>query len=60
MIHGSYRGPLAGIPATGRPVRISAMHLRRVADGKLTEHWEEICKDGTGQHVTDDPRLSCN
>jgi steroid delta-isomerase-like uncharacterized protein len=39
---GTHRGPFAGIPATGRPVRITAMHLHRVVDGKLTEHWEEI------------------
>ena len=39
---GTHRGPFAGIPATGRPVTITAMHLHRVADGKLTDHWEEI------------------
>jgi steroid delta-isomerase-like uncharacterized protein len=39
---GTHRGPFAGIPATGRPVTITAMHLHRIADGKLTEHWEEI------------------
>jgi steroid delta-isomerase-like uncharacterized protein len=39
---GTHRGPFAGIPATGRPVTITAMHLHRVADGKFTEHWEEI------------------
>jgi steroid delta-isomerase-like uncharacterized protein len=39
---GTHRGPFAGIPATGRPVRITAMHLHRVVDGKLTGHWEEI------------------
>ena len=39
---GTHRGPFAGIPATGRPVTITAMHLHRVADDKLTEHWEEI------------------
>ena len=39
---GTHRGPFGGIPATGRPVTITAMHLHRVADGKLTEHWEEI------------------
>jgi steroid delta-isomerase-like uncharacterized protein len=39
---GTHRGPFAGIPATGRPVTITAIHLHRVADGKLVEHWEEI------------------
>jgi len=39
---GTHRGPFAGILATDRPVTITAMHLHRIADGKLTEHWEEI------------------
>jgi steroid delta-isomerase-like uncharacterized protein len=39
---GTHQGPFAGISATGRLVRITAMHLHRVVDGKLTEHWEEI------------------
>ena len=39
---GTHRGPFAGIPATGRSVTITAMHLHRVADTKLLEHWEEI------------------
>jgi steroid delta-isomerase-like uncharacterized protein len=39
---GTHRGPFAGIPATGRPVTITAIHLHRVADATLIEHWEEI------------------
>ena len=39
---GTHRGPFAGVPATGRPVTITAMHLHRVSDAKLIEHWEEI------------------
>ena len=39
---GTHRGPFAGIAATDRAVTITAMHLHRIADGKLTEHWEEI------------------
>jgi predicted ester cyclase len=39
---GTHQGPFAGIAATGRPVTITAMHLHRVADGQLIEHWEEI------------------
>lgn len=26
----------------GQPLRLSAMHFHRVADGKLAEHWEEL------------------
>ena len=39
---GTHNGPFAGIPATGRPVTITAMHLHRVSGAKLTEHWEQI------------------
>ena len=39
---GTHRGPFAGIPATGQPVTITAIHLHRVTDAKLIEHWEEI------------------
>jgi predicted ester cyclase len=30
------------VPATGRPVTITAIHLHRVAGGRLAEHWEAI------------------
>jgi steroid delta-isomerase-like uncharacterized protein len=39
---GTHGGLFAGIPATGRPVTITAMHLHRVSDAKLIEQWEEI------------------
>ena len=39
---GTPRGPFAGVPATGRPVTITAIHIHRVAGGKLAEHWEAI------------------
>jgi steroid delta-isomerase-like uncharacterized protein len=39
---GTHRGPFAGVPATGRPVTITAIHLHRVAGGRLAEHWEAI------------------
>jgi len=39
---GTHHGVFAGVPATGRPVTITAIHIHRVADGKLAEHWEAI------------------
>lgn len=39
---GNHRGTFAGVPATGRPVTITAIHIHRVAGGRLTEHWEAI------------------
>jgi C-1 hydroxylase len=28
-----------GVPASGRPVRVTVMGLVRIADGKIVEHW---------------------
>jgi len=39
---GTHRGLFAGVPATGKPVTISAIHIHRVAGGRLAEHWESI------------------
>ncbi len=35
-------GPFAGVPATGRPVTVTAIHIHRIADGKIAELWEQI------------------
>jgi steroid delta-isomerase-like uncharacterized protein len=39
---GTHAGPFAGIPATGRPVSVTAIHVHRVAGGRLAEHWEAL------------------
>jgi steroid delta-isomerase-like uncharacterized protein len=39
---GTHRGPLYGIPPTGRPVEMRSIDIWRVADGKFTEHWDEL------------------
>ena len=36
---GTHRGGFFGIPATGRAVRLSGIHILRIADGKIAEHW---------------------
>ncbi len=36
---GTHRGPLMGLPATGRSVRQDHMHFVRFRDGKAVEHW---------------------
>jgi pimeloyl-ACP methyl ester carboxylesterase/predicted ester cyclase len=36
---GTHRGELAGIPATGRPVRWGGTDVYRFADGKIVEWW---------------------
>jgi len=36
---GTHRGPLMGIPPTGRSIDTTALEVCRVKDGMLVEHW---------------------
>jgi predicted ester cyclase len=49
-MHGAHRASsmplLAGVPATGRPMSWTFIHLWRVADGMIVEHW--ACRDDLG------------
>ena len=36
---GTHRGPLRGIPPTGRSVQQDHMHFVRFREGKAIEHW---------------------
>jgi predicted ester cyclase len=36
---GTHQGEFLGIPPTGRQVRVSAIHICRLADGKIVERW---------------------
>lgn len=38
-INGTHRGPLQGIPATGRKVKARGMQIARFEDGKIVERW---------------------
>ena len=37
---------LQGVPPTGRPVSWTFVHIWRVEDGKVVEHW--ACRDDVG------------
>jgi steroid delta-isomerase-like uncharacterized protein len=37
---GSHVGELNGVPPTGRPIRVDAITIHRMADGKIAETWE--------------------
>jgi steroid delta-isomerase-like uncharacterized protein len=37
---GSHVGELNGVPPTGRPIRVDAICIHRMADGKIAETWE--------------------
>jgi steroid delta-isomerase-like uncharacterized protein len=39
---GTHAADFAGIPATHKPVIVTAIHVHRIANGKLVEHWEAI------------------
>lgn len=36
---GTHRGELMGMPATGKAVSFSVIHIDRIVDGKVVEHW---------------------
>jgi predicted ester cyclase len=36
---GTHQSELMGVPATGKQVRFSFVHIDRVVDGKVVEHW---------------------
>ncbi|MFO0724348.1 MAG: ester cyclase [Myxococcota bacterium] len=36
---GTQKGPFAGIPASGKPVKVAFMDLWRVEKGKVVEYW---------------------
>jgi steroid delta-isomerase-like uncharacterized protein len=39
---GMHEAAYFGLPATHRLIVVSAIHIHRIADGKLAEHWEQI------------------
>src|SRR5260370_41834907 len=36
---GTHRGPFLGVPGTNRPFSVEHMHIFRVTDGRIAEHW---------------------
>jgi predicted ester cyclase len=38
-LRGTHRGPLMGVPATGRAVAIDVIDIVRLRDGRYAEHW---------------------
>jgi steroid delta-isomerase-like uncharacterized protein len=38
---GTQQGQLGGIPGTGKAVVVTALHVLRIADGKIAENWDE-------------------
>jgi predicted ester cyclase len=52
---GTHRGELMGIPATGRAVEFSVIHVDRVVDGRVVEHRGELDSAGLMQQLGTPP-----
>ncbi len=50
-MRGTHRGELMGLPPTGRQVGVPGIVVLRVADGKLTERWENADDLGLMQQL---------
>ncbi|MCW1968866.1 MAG: ester cyclase [Anaerolineae bacterium] len=38
-MHGTHTGEFFGVAATGKHVSVSGIHVLRIANGKIAEHW---------------------
>ena len=47
VVSGTHLGDFMGFAPTGRRFQVQHMHMYRVRDGKLVEHW--ACRDDLGQ-----------
>ena len=48
---GTNTGSFAGMPVTGKPVKVTYHDLMRFADGKLVEHWAQMDQLGMMQQL---------
>jgi steroid delta-isomerase-like uncharacterized protein len=39
--HAVQTGPFMGLPASGKPYTIEEIHIFKIRDGKVTEHWHQ-------------------
>lgn len=39
LFSGTHQGEIMGIPPTGQSVTFSVVHIDRIVDGKIVEHW---------------------
>jgi predicted ester cyclase len=38
----THKGPMLGTPATNKRIKWSEIHIYRLSNGKIAEHWPEI------------------
>ena len=48
---GMHQGDFSGIPAIGKQAIWSAIHICRMAEGKLAEHWAVVDRHGLLQQL---------
>jgi predicted ester cyclase len=48
---GECPAPWGSIPPTGKPVTFSAIHIFRIADGKIVERWAQVDTLGVLQQI---------
>ncbi len=48
---GTHLGNFQGLPATGKSVKIAVMHIDRVCDGNVVEHWGQGDQAGMMQQL---------
>jgi steroid delta-isomerase-like uncharacterized protein len=49
--YGTHEGEFFGIPPTGKEVTIELIEVLRVADGKITDHWNVVDQLGLMQQL---------
>jgi predicted ester cyclase len=49
--YGTQTGELFGIPPTGKQIRMTAIAVHRIANGKIVEHWSELDNLGLMQQL---------
>ena len=47
VVSGTHQGEFMGMAPTGRSFSVQHMHMYRIQDGKVAEHW--ACRDDLGQ-----------
>jgi steroid delta-isomerase-like uncharacterized protein len=48
---GTHLGDFQGLPATGRSISIAVMHIDRISDGRVVEHWGQGDQAGMMQQL---------
>ncbi len=41
VMHGTHKGDLFGMAATGKIVKVNQMQIERIINGKIVEHWRQ-------------------